>query len=320
MYDGVMSDFDAKLLKEAADWVMTLHYGHAGDKERIAFENWRQQSPAHGAAWARAESVVGIFQKLPSGIGKDALQTLHSSGRRRSLRLLGMFLVAAPAGLLTWRQLPWEQWTADFATATGESKSIMLADGTQLVLNTASAVNIKYTRTERRIQLAKGELLITTHSDPSPTYRPFLVETPQGEVQALGTRFSVRRLDDKTRVAVFKDTVEIRPQSGIPQKLSAGQQTIFTDQEVHAPTSVENSATLWEQGMLLAKNMRLSDVVAEMGRYRTGILRCHSDVAEMRVSGSISLSNTDAGLALLEQSLPLRVETATRYWVMLRAK
>lgn len=315
-----MSDFDTKLLKEAADWVVTLRYDKASDKEHAAFENWRQQSPAHEAAWARAESVLGTFQQLPSGLGKQVLDSLSDKGRRRSLRLLSLLLIAAPVGVITWRQQPWQEWTADLSTSTGERKSVKLADGTQLTLNTASAVNILFSRSERRIQLKNGELLITTHLDPSPIYRPFVVETSQGLVQALGTRFSIRTLEDKTLVSVFQDTVEIRPRYGVPFKLSAGQQTVFSNKQVQTPIGVDDTAALWEQGMLLAKNMRLEDVLAEMSRYRSGILRCHPEVAGMRVSGAISVSNTDTGLALLAQSLPLRVESITRYWVVVRAK
>lgn len=70
--------------------------------------------------------------------------------------------------------------------------------------------------------------------------------------------------------------------------------------------------------MLLARNMRLEDVITEMARYRPGVLRCDPAVAELRVSGAISL--TDAGLALLASELPLRIEHYTRYWVMVSAR
>jgi transmembrane sensor len=307
---------DGALLKEAADWVMAFQYGSAEERDREAFERWRQQSPAHREAWSRAETVLGTFAHVPSQIGKDTLGALQRVKRRRSLRMLGALMLAAPAGWLAWRQLPWQEWTADVATATGERKSMQLADGTQLVLNTQSAVDIVFTPAERRIRLHAGEILVTTHRDPSPVYRPFVVETGQGVVQALGTRFSVRRLDDAiSRVAVFQDAVEIRPSAGSVRRLQAQEQADFDAGGVRSPTPVERSAALWEQGMLLASDMRLADVLAEMGRYRHGVLRCDPRVAGLRVSGAIALGDTDVGLALLERSLPLRVERTTRYWV-----
>lgn len=307
---------DAALLSEAADWLLALRYGDDAAHAQAGVERWRQQSPAHGQAWARAEAMLGVFAQVPPAIGKNTFQALQRPGRRRGLGMLGALLLAAPAGWLAWRHTPWREWSADVATATGERRSMVLADGSQLVLNTASAVDIVFTATERRIRLQAGEILVTTQADPSPTDRPFVVQTPQGTVRALGTRFSVRRLDDhSTRVAVLERAVEIRPVDGAPRVLRAGTQADFEAGRIGPEVAVENSATLWEQGMLLARNMRLADVLAEMGRYRSGVLRCHPAVADLRVSGAVSLADTDAGLALLARALPLRLEQTTRYWV-----
>lgn len=310
---------DTALLKEAADWAMTFQYGAPTESERQAFDHWRRQSPAHDAAWARAQTVFDTFNQVHDGIGKDALEHLkHSNNsRRRSLRMLITLLTVVPTGWLAWRHTPWREWTADVATATGERRTLELPDGSRLVLNTASAVNIAFNTTERRIRLVAGEILITTHTDPAPVHRPFLVDTPHGGVRALGTRFSMRHLNqDHCHVAVFQGAVEIASMSGFTRTLQAGEQTTFNVIEANQPTPVENNATLWEQGMLLAQNMRLGDVITEMSRYRPGMLGCDPAVAELRVSGAISLTDTDAGLALLASELPLRIEYYTRYWVM----
>lgn len=294
---------------------MSFRFGQASEQDQQAFERWRTASPAHAQAWARAQSVLGVFEQVPAGVGRDAIQTLRRPGRRRAMHALAGMLVAAPLGLLAWRERPWETLAADVATSTGERKTMRLADGTRLVLNTASAVDIAFTATERRLHLRRGEILVSTGQDPSPTYRPFLVETPNGTAQALGTRFSVRRLDDQDRLSVFEHAVEIRPRHGAAITLQAGQQAVFGASGVHAPTPTDPGAALWEQGMLVAKNMRLADVVAELARYRRGFLRCHLDVAELRMSGAISLDDTDAGLSALERTLPLRVSRLSRYWV-----
>jgi transmembrane sensor len=306
------------LIKEAADWAMTFQYGAPTESDRLAFDRWRRQSPAHDAAWARAQAVFHTFSQVPADIGRDALETLQRGySRRRSLRLLGMLLLAAPAAWLAWRHMPWREWTADVATATGERETLQLPDGSRLVLNTASAVNIAFGATERRIRLLAGEILIATHADPAPAYRPFLVDTSYGVVRALGTRFSVRHLDtDACRVAVFQSAVEVRPWAGPARVLRAGEQADFSITTVSPPAAVEGNAALWEQGMLLAKNMRLGDVVSELARYRSGVLQCDPTVAELRVSGAISLADTDAGLALLASEFPLQIERRTRYWVM----
>lgn len=308
---------EPSLLKEAADWAIVFQYESPAEPQRQAFDDWLRQSPAHAAAWARAQSVFATFSQVPGDIGKSTVNKLeHRYGRRSSLRLLSLLLIVAPVSWMAYRRLPIAEWTADLATATGERKAITLPDGSVLVMNTASAINIAFTATERRIHLVAGEILVTTHADPSSTYRPFLVDTPRGVVRALGTRFSVRKLDaDRYRAAVFEHAVEIRPLAGEPRVLSAGEQAEFGVDGIGETTRVDKTATLWDRGMLLAKDMRLGDVIAELARYRPGVLRCASAVADMRVSGSISLSDTDAALLALASSMPLRINSHTRYWV-----
>ena len=299
---------DPRLLGEAADWLIALHYETPSAADRAAFDRWRAQSAAHGAAWTRAESMLGAFAQVPPEVCKQTLASARRPGRRRSLGLLATLLVAAPAGWLAWREMSWSHWTADAVTARGEQRSIVLPDGSRLTLNTASAVAVRFTRGERRIRLLEGEILVTTHADPSPTYRPFLVQTREGTVQALGTRLSVRRLDaHTTRVAVFEHAVRIETAQGASRLLRAGDGADFSAAEIGASAAVQASAALWERGMLLARNMRLADVVAELARYRHGALHCAPAVAELRVSGAVSLKDIDASLALLAQSLPVRI-------------
>src|SRR5690606_11580505 len=107
--------------------------------------------------------------------------------------LLKGLVLAVGGGMLSYggyRHAHTAGWTADYRTATGEQRRSVLADGTQLQLNTASAVDVAYDANSRRLVLREGEILITTAPDPAG--RPFFVQTPQGIVQALGTRFSVR--------------------------------------------------------------------------------------------------------------------------------
>lgn len=295
------------LLSEAADWLIVLHYEAPTAKEQASFEQWRSQSPAHEAAWHKAEAMLGVFAQVPPGC-QQTLSAVQRPDRRKSLAWLGGLLVAAPAGWLAWQELSWRDWMADQATAVGQSRSMLLPDGSSLTLNTASAVVIHFNSQERRVRLLGGEILVTTHADPSPSYRPFVVETRQGTVQALGTRFSVRRVDaDTSRVAVFSHAVAITNQQGATQVLQEGHTADFSSSHIGPQADVQASAALWEQGMLLAKNMPLGDVVAEIARYRTERLHCDPAVAQLRLSGALSLKDTDASLALLAQSLPVRM-------------
>jgi transmembrane sensor len=67
--------------------------------------------------------------------------------------------------------------------------------------------------------------------------------------------------------------------------------------------------------MLVVRDQRLADVVAELARHRPGFLRCAPEVADLRVSGALSLRDTDAALQALSERLPITVQRVTRYWV-----
>ena len=304
-----------EVLEQAADWALALRYGNPDAAERAAFHDWLAQSPAHAAAWQQAQAVFQCFERLPPGVGRRVLDhTDRLPDRRRALGLIGGLAVAG-AGALAWQQL-WDRWRADVATAVGERRALALPDASALVLNTDSAADIAFTATERRILLRAGEILVTTSPDPAPVARPLLVGTDFGDVRALGTRFSLRRLPDRVRVSVFRDAVEIRPSRGATQRLEAGAQADFAADGVRPARRVDDSAAIWEQGMLLAQDMPLAEVLAEMARHRDGLLRCDPRVAAIRVSGAISLSDTDGGLDLLAQTLPVRIQRRTAWWVV----
>lgn len=311
-------DIEQSILDEAADWLVLFQSGEAGDHDRARLARWRERSPAHEAAWRRAEDILITFRNVPSRLGRETLARVPGPGRRQVLALLAL---AVPGAWLAWRHTPWREWSADLRTATGAQKTISLTDGTRLVLNTASAVDVSFTATERRIALVAGEIFITTGQDPSPTPRPFIVRTAQGSLRPLGTRFNVRRFDDGTRVAVFEGAVEVGPlESTQTVVVHAGEQMNFTAGATQPVQPADASAALWERGMLLAQDMPLGRLVAELGRYHRGVLRCDPAVAGLTVSGSFSLTDIPASLALLEKSLPVRIGRATSYWITVQAR
>nr|WP_242702357.1 FecR domain-containing protein [Achromobacter sp. SD115] len=303
-------------MKEAAGWLVRFQSETLSPSDREAFDRWRARSAAHAAAWQRAEDMLRGFGLVPPRIAGDTLRRLDRPGRRQALRALAGLLVLGPAAWLGGRELPWREWSADARTATGEQRRMELADGTQLVLNTASAVDIDYTAQQRTLWLRAGEILLTTGRDTPQLQRPFVVQTAQGAIRALGTRFMVRDEGSVVRVAVFEGAVEIRPRSagGSATVLPAGQQTVFNRREVQPLAAVDATAASWEQGMLAARNWRLADLVDELGRYRRGVLRCDRAVAGLRVSGAFPLNDIDASLRLLEKTLPVRVSRITPYW------
>ncbi len=305
---------DPILQGEAADWLVRFQSGDDSASTRCAFARWLARSPAHAAAWQRAEAVLGTFRQVPVEIGRQTLDGLARPGRRRVLHAMGMLVVGTPAVVLAWRHRPWEGWHADLRTATGEQKTLELADGTHLVLNTNTAVDVVYTPERRMLHLIQGEILVTTGKDDSRG-RPFVVESAAGTARPLGTRFSLRHTSSETRVGVFAGAVWITTRSGLHHDVQAGRQVAFQAGHISPDEVQDADAALWADGMFLARDISLADLVAELARYRPGVLRCHPAVAAMRVSGAFPLRDTDAALDLLLRTRPLALRSVTRYWV-----
>ncbi|WP_411380663.1 FecR domain-containing protein [Pseudomonas sp. MPB26] len=312
---------DPQILGEAADWMVQLQSGSATDDDRRSIAQWQGRSAQHALAWQRAQAILEDFDSVPAAIAGDTLKRI---GRKKSLgrrQALGLLLLAGPASWLAYRQKPWQPWTADQHTAVGEQRNVTLPDGTHLLVNTASSLNIAFTDQVRRIDLLQGEVMVTTAKDPAPTHRPFIVQTRHGTARALGTHFSVRVDEQNSRVAVLEGAVEMVPQhAGGGRVLKAGEQSAFGSDAMAAVQPLNISATTWENGMLLAQHMRLADLLDELGRYRHGVLRCHASVAGLTVSGAFPLRDTDASLRLLQDTLPVKVSSLTGYWVTLEPR
>ena len=307
------------VLQRAAEWMARLWAEDASAADADACAAWRAANPEHERAWARLQRFARQFEALPRDVARNALATAprHAAGRRRALQLLGLIAAGGGTALLAHESGLWQRAASDYRTSVGETRAIVLADGTQVVLDTASAIDVRYGANERRIVLRAGAILVTSAHETAPVYRPLLVATPQGTATALGTRFSVRVDDGESRVAVFQGAVALQPmQDGAPSlHLQAGQQAGYTRLEVQDVTNVENSAAAWADGSLVAERMRLDELLAELGRYRHGVLRCDEAIAGLRVTGVYSLRDTDRSLANLAASLPVQLVYRTRYWV-----
>lgn len=304
------------LLQQALEWQVTLWSGEVSHAEQAEFEAWLARDPAHRDAWRKAQRLHARLAGLPDDVSGQLLR--HAPSRQGRRRLLTALVWLAGGGLLAQaaRDTPQWQWiAADHATHTGERRQIVLDDGTRIDLNSASAVDVHYDSTFRRVLLRRGEILITTAVDTTPARWPFLVATAQGDIQALGTRFRVQRTDEHIRVAVFEGAVLIRPTAAGQARLNAGQQARFDAHHIVSEGESDASAIAWTRGQLVASHVRLADFIEQLGHHRPGILRCDPQVADWPISGVFPLDDTDRVLAALSEALPVRIRMVTPYWV-----
>ncbi|MFM0012757.1 FecR domain-containing protein [Paraburkholderia sediminicola] len=326
-------DIPQHVALRAVEWWMELQSGDNTRAQQLALARWCAGHPDHERAWQHICSVSSRFSGLAeattgnAGAGvsgaaavRAALTRPGSAKRRTSVKVLATLLFAGGATWVAGEHMPWRAWSADARTTLGERRTMTLADGTRLTLNTDSAIDIRFSNTERRVRLIKGEIMIVTgHSDRER--RPFIVETAQGSLQPLGTRFAVRQQSALCRLDVFEGAVRISPfdAPGLAPVVHAGQRACFTRDDVSALEPISENDAAWTDGLIVASGMRLGDFVNELDRYRAGHLSCDPSVAGLRLSGTYPLADTDRVLDTLARTLPVEVVFFTRYWATVRA-
>ncbi|RYF59117.1 MAG: hypothetical protein EOO29_49345 [Comamonadaceae bacterium] len=240
-----------------------------------------------------------------------AVQTaLLRPTRRRALRgTLAWGGVALGAALVCGQESrgQWASIGADLSTGTGERRRITLPDGSELVLNARSAVDVRFDAQRRSLRLRAGELIVTVAPNAA---RPFSVQSHEGEVQALGTRFMVRQEAGRTVALVLEHHVQAKNLAGAVRQLREGESVVFNAQQMDPIQLDRKSLAGWESGMLLAADLPLGDVIDALRPYRRGFIRVSPEATRLRVLGAFPLDDPERVLDSLAQTLPLRV---TRY-------
>ncbi|WP_122663982.1 FecR domain-containing protein [Pseudomonas viridiflava] len=312
----------AKVLDAAIAWQLCLDSGNGSQVERDEHARWLAANEEHARAWAQLGMLDQQFS-LASAPARSALMQSHNGAVRRMRKLGGglasVMLACGLALVMGNRIMPVDYWLADQRTATGEQRTVRLADNTLIQLNTHSAIDVRFDATQRRVILQDGEIFIETGSHEDP--RPFIVETRDGRMRALGTRFLVRREDEGTLLGVLESAVAAHAQNDDREQiLREGQQMLMTRDGLGPMLALKPGADAWTRGMLVVENARLADLVAELGRYRAGHLGVAPEIADLRITGSFPLKNTDLALKALSPTLPVQVEQHTQWWTKVIAR
>ena len=143
----------------AAEWLTLLMSGEATDADRQRWQAWRSAHPDHERAWRHVEAVTGRFRLMAPQAAYQALSPyagLPSPARRRALSPLLWGGAIGVTGALATRSRAWQAQMADYRTGTGEQRNVALDDGTHILLNTASAIDVRFNQRRRLVRLVEG--------------------------------------------------------------------------------------------------------------------------------------------------------------------
>lgn len=318
---------------EAARWVVQLGADDPAERLRAeaGFSAWKAADPRHGRAAERLEQLVGLLQDLRTEGSHPVCQALRAtltprprSGHMRwAGGVLALVLTMAVPGWLVLDEVRPGWRGSDLQTTVGEWSSYLLDDGSRIVLSGDSAVNLHFDVHRRSVELLRGEILLEVAPDAG---RPFVVDTAQASLRALGTRFSVGKMDGATHLVMLESRLwaqvaaqhrrnpsEMRD----GRTVSAGQRLrIWADGlgEVE-PVDVKGLAEAWQRHQLVVHDRPLTEVLDVLARHHRGYLHFDREaLASIRVSAVLPLDNADKAMDLLMASLPrLRQRSLTRW-------
>ena len=308
-------------------WQAILSSDLLSDRQSRAFEIWLAEKPEHAAAWQSINDFwTGLDELTLADISDhDSVQVLERPPLqipKARPRYLNTGLAIAASLLLTlglfYQQL--EFYLADYRNSVGRQQQITLADGSGILLNTASAVSVDFSAQRRTVTLHDGEAYFTVTADPN---RPFVVQTAAGQIQALGTAFDVKQQAGHVSVTVFEHAVKITNAAGqVMQKLAEAEQLDFTRNSLTAAVPVNlQRAGAWHNQRMVFQDQTLADVVAELERYHPGkILILDHAIKNLPITGVFGIADTDIALQAIAQSLPVNVRKIGDHLVLLSAK
>ncbi|WP_347903903.1 FecR family protein [Pseudomonas purpurea] len=305
------------LFAEASGWYFRLQADDVTAAELDAFATWLAQGQAQDHAWQEVQALLGGLRE-PARQHREAERARWKNPLRSQWTpwacAATVFLMVGLVAL----QTPWlDRLRADYATGTGETRRVELADGSQLQLNTDSAVQVRLSAGERQVRLLRGEAWFEVTKDAA---RPFLVQSGDGWVKVVGTQFSVARRSEQTRVQVAQGKVEVSAGTGEPVSLEPGRAVEYQDRQLTTVHGFDPAAGFaWRQRQLVFRQQPLAEVVDELNRYWPGRIVVLGDgLRERRVSGVFEIDKPDAVLKALVYTLNLRADHYTPYLRVLR--
>jgi transmembrane sensor len=305
----------AIIQKCAADWVFERHESENWtDDDQARLDAWLAESTAHRVAYVRLETALERSKRLAAlrGSARNTAEPVQHKPRKRPYLIAAAIVVAAVFAGTAATVLSQRAQTQTFATALGAHKTIVLADGTRIELNTDTVLRAKIGRRQRLIWLDKGEAFFQVKHDAS---RPFIVAAGDYRVRDLGTKFSVRTdahhlevalVEGRARFEAANDNVRMRETD-----LTPGDVVVATAERVTISRKTESKLAndlAWRRGLLVFNYTTLADAAADFNRYNAKKIVVSGPAARLTVMGKFPATNVDLFGKVAKAVLGVRVE------------
>lgn len=301
-----------EIAEAAASWVARMHDAGCGREAEEQLRAWLASSEDHRRAfqrmeraWARAGEI-----RLRAGAERAAARGFGRFGWRRAALATGAIAATVIAVILV------RGWADDGTTTrVGEQQARVLADGTRVLLNTDTRIEVSYDQRARRVRLVRGEAWFEVSHRPS---WPFLVSVDGEEIRALGTSFIVRHDGDhELSVTLVEGRIVVTPVGAgaemplqAPQVMAPGQRLTLSERRAPAIDRPElGRIAAWRHGQVDFDETPLREAAAEMNRYsETRVVIADPEIAGLHIGGVFRAGDSDEFVRVVTTAFGLRAQ------------
>lgn len=302
----------ATIHEQAERWFARLRSEQCSADERRAFEAWLADG-AHAAAYAQTQQLWAGMDALADDAElaqwrQQARQfdAPAPAPRRRLAWLSAAAALLVLGGAAGWYYAMQPTFVARYATARGEQHSVELVDGSRLMLNTDTVLEVRYDRRGRTLRLQRGEASFEVAHEAA---RPFVVRVGDTAITDLGTRFIVRSEGPQTVVSVVEGAVAVARDGRATAELRVGDQLAMDGGEWRQRRADPAMVGAWTQGKLVFRATPLAEAVAQANRYGPGrLVIADASLETYTLSGEFRIGSTDALVRALQSAFPIRAE------------
>jgi transmembrane sensor len=343
-----MKVYPKEIDEAASRWLFLRQEGLTIEQER-EFRRWLQSDHRHAEtyhsqarAWRGLDELAGsplarrLEAELDEKFAPESGNNLDFSQRKRSHYVPGIATAVAACLLFVagyfawWRPMQSSAPFADTAaTPVGVIRQLDLPDGSIVRLNTDSALEVVFTKIERRVRLTRGEAFFTIAKNPA---RPFIVNAAGVDIRAIGTAFNVRLHSESVEVLVTGGKVRVDDAQLGTSLLSQTAAADADDPILHAgqrvripvvipkaipppmqPTAVPpmeiERALAWQYRRLVFERAALSDIAAEFNRYNDQKVTVPDpELAARQFGGNFEANDLKTLLELLRTTYGVEIE------------
>ncbi len=296
----------------AVDWFVRLQ-GDADLATWTAFQAWLEVDPVHARAYDEVEALwVDLEDAPPSAVSHapsaaDNVIAFTPRSVRKPNRT-GVWLgagsaIAAALALAVALPALMKPGYVDYATKTGETRVVALADGSKITLGGATTLRVRLTSGERDAVLVDGEAAFDVAHLPT---RPFVVTAGDREIRVLGTEFDVLSHGDRLDVTVRRGLVAVSG-DGRSVQVAKGQKLSHAKGDTSSTVKAvdPDNEFAWSKGRLIYRDALLTDVVSDINRYVDTPISVDPSAASVKFSGVLSIDEEAAMIRRLELFAPV---------------